>query len=496
MKTVRSAAARPRSARSKSATDNGEAARARRPRGRPATALGALVVVLATALALPGGAGAAVTPTPPTWSRVDPHRPGDPPGVGVQCGARANLSGAYNPSRGQPNGAASVAMCLRYYHSPGGSYYYQGVLELKYHAYWSGASDVFGGQSMSVLGSTGISTGIANCPRLAWHDGDHVWCYSPTRVIRGAGQKLYGKAYVSDPSKQVHPLWSPVTTTSSSAPPSSKTYRSAINQGFGGVPRGAKRIVVNSGVKTRDNGVIVTKFFIPNPRAAAGLLAGDGRSWSTDPATARRSRVYLTWDPATGRVSATVSSSTLLLPRPLPPKHVDALKMERKGRCGDVKSTDLGTRRTNQFYIGRAGAGLTVCVSALNSITSRFPTILGRVGRLSVDAQLSIIPNPKSPTGYDVRFRGNGYPAIEMYRYPRASNGAGALFLRRIDPAGRTPLDPSGGLAADDKLSTWVCSGVTQRASAFVSRCTFDRATANPLRQGHHLDTRHGDRPG
>lgn len=261
-----------------------------------------------------------------------------------------------------------------------------------------------------------------------------------------------------------------------------------MKRGFGDLPVGTKRVLADSGVNTRDDGVIVVKFFIPNRKAAGGILQGDDRSWSNDPATATRSRVYLTWHVATGKVSATVSASYVAGGgRPFP-----ALRIDRKSRCGDVKSTDLTSRATNDFYVGRDGAGLRVCMSALNSLTSRVGA-----GALSVDGALSITPKSADPGSYDVVFNGNGYPAIEAYYYPRRSATANTLFLRRVDPAGLgSPVDRSGGLGALDLGSYWWCFSAKERNSDLKSTCGFDPRMVNDKRQHDHYDTRLGDSAG
>ena len=95
------------------------------------------------------------------------------------------------------------------------------------------------------------------------------------------------------------------------APPATAAnYAAAMDRGFGVVPAGDQRVTVDTGVVTGDDGVVVTKFFIPAAKAAGGLLLGDERNWSSDPATAARSRFYVTWDVATGKASVTVTHST------------------------------------------------------------------------------------------------------------------------------------------------------------------------------------------
>ena len=166
-------------------------------------------------------------------------------------------------------------------------------------------------------------------------------------------------------------------------PATAANYAAAMERGFGALPAGAGRVTVDSGVVTGDDGVVVTKFFIPNARAAGGVLLGDERNWSSDPATAGRSRFYVTWDVATGRASVTVTHSALRTGLALP-----ALRIDAKDRCSQVRSTDLARRSTNEVYVGKDGAALEVCVSALNSLTNRIGA-----GAWSADGMLSITPH-------------------------------------------------------------------------------------------------------
>ncbi len=168
------------------------------------------------------------------------------------------------------------------------------------------------------------------------------------------------------------------------APPATAAnYAAAMDRGFGVVPAGDQRVTVDTGVVTGDDGVVVTKFFIPAAKAAGGLLLGDERNWSSDPATAARSRFYVTWDVATGKASVTVTHSTLT-----GGIDVAALRIDAKGRCSQVRSTDLAARSTNEVFVGRDGNTLDVCVSALNSLTNRIG-----VGAWSADGTLSITPH-------------------------------------------------------------------------------------------------------
>jgi hypothetical protein len=434
-------------------------------------AVGAILIALVCAVALPDNGRAAGSATPWNFKAAPEKTPG-----GVVCAKPANVAGA--------KGYAAVRMCLKYYRSTGETYYYQGVLELTYHARVRGGSDNFGGQSMSVLGSTGKATGIHNCPSVTWTDGQKGWCYSPTIPFRGS-DKLYGKGDVIDPAGGHHAVWSPVFPTvapGNQPAPTSKEYAKAMALGFDKStrPEGGKREVIDSGVKTADDGVIVAKFFIPS-RYPGTLGHGDNRSWSKDPNTATQSRVYLTWDVATGKVSVTASPSRL---RGVPGR-VHALPISLKPRCPDVRSSDGKRRDTSDFHVGRVDTGLLVCMSALNSAAHR-----GGPLSWSIDGVLSIVPNTAAVGGYRVVFNGNGFPAIEMYYYPRTSSSVRGLFLRRVDPAGL------GLRGLEDSRSYWWCLNGNQTNIHQKSTCTFDARGHDSSREGDHFDTNDGDPSG
>lgn len=144
---------------------------------------------------------------PPTlkgWERAAPKG-------SVRCSAPKTVSGAYNRGRGFTNGYASGRVCLMYSRDSRGTYSYQGALKVEYHQFL--APDVFAGKSMSVPKSTGKATGIRDCSRISWSDGNVRWCYSPIRRFRGRGVELYAKGYVIDYAGRWHPVWSPTITT-------------------------------------------------------------------------------------------------------------------------------------------------------------------------------------------------------------------------------------------------------------------------------------------
>jgi hypothetical protein len=155
------------------------------------------------------------TPTPrpapaPPWQAVSPAHGK----ASVLCGGVVTVIGAYNPAREATNGKALIRACLVYYRNSAGNYYYQGVLEVKYNESWPGASDLFSGKSMSAISGTPQATGVADCPRITWGNGDLLWCYSPTvTFVKGPGAKLYAKGVLIDQAGKWHPVWSPTLTT-------------------------------------------------------------------------------------------------------------------------------------------------------------------------------------------------------------------------------------------------------------------------------------------
>ncbi len=471
------------------------------PRGQLlATATGAVFLAWACSIALPAHAQAATV----GWSSQKPPA--------ASCGPSQQIA--------TDHGYAKIRDCLIVKRSARDTYYSQGVLEIEYHRLTGNVGDVLGAKSMLARVGNPYALGVNDC-RPARFILDHTsWCYSPTKQLP-RGQKFYGKGIlVKSTGGWYQPsVWSPLSAAVSPPPgnqsaPTSKEYTAAMAHGFGPRPAGATRRTFNSGVTTGEDGVIVAKFFIPNRWAASRSLHGDNRSWSKDPNTARRSRVYLTWDVATGKVSVIVNKTTTV-------KHVPvgALPIRSKSRCRDVRSADLKGRYgpadprgrdTNDFYVGPADGGLLLCMSALNSLTSKV-----RTGALSVDGALSIVPNRAGNRpglgGYRVAFNGNGYPTTEIYYYPRTSSAVRTLFLRRIDPhyAGNQSCvrhtrgrpeprlcDPSGGYAALDSNSYWWCFNGNQTNIHQKSTCTFDANRGGSDRIGERFDTNDGDRPG
>ena len=169
------------------------------------------ILALASLGAAAAGPAQARPETVPGWIAISP---GDGLST-VHCDkAYRIVQGSYNRDRGVYNGYARVRMCLAYYRNSSGTFYYQGVLGVTYIANVAGASDVFGGRSMSVRQSTGKATGLRDCPRIKWINGMTRYCYSPTVTFRRPPDDvLYAKGYVIDPPGNWHPMWSQVLKT-------------------------------------------------------------------------------------------------------------------------------------------------------------------------------------------------------------------------------------------------------------------------------------------
>ncbi len=168
--------------------------------------LAVTLLALASLSAMTAGPAQARPEPAPGWSSKSPW--GGASSLLCDKSVRT-VQGSVNKDRGIRNGYVRAQMCLAYFRSTSGTYYYQGVLSLTYIANVSGASDVFGGRSMSVRQSTGRATGSRDCGRITWSNGQTRHCYSPTMAFRGPPQDgLYAKGYVFDPPGNWHPMWS------------------------------------------------------------------------------------------------------------------------------------------------------------------------------------------------------------------------------------------------------------------------------------------------
>jgi hypothetical protein len=254
----------------------------------------------------------------------------------------------------------------------------------------------------------------------------------------------------------------------------SATYESARSYGFGGAPAFSRRDVVNTGAITGDDGILSMRWFIPAQTAAGGLLLGDNRGFNYLPSAAEKSRATLTWNTATGQVSLTILSSTLISGQ-----QITALPLSRKSSCASVTSSDLARRSTNDYFVGAEAGGLRVCLSLLNSLTNSID-----VASWSVDLSGTILPANPSPAGaggYKFNFLGNGYPAIEATYYPQGEESAHLLFQRRVDPGVPLNVDAGGGMAALDLASWFRC--VNDATGQRSSVCFWDSSMVNPSRQ-------------
>jgi hypothetical protein len=140
------------------------------------------------------------------WVQTDP---------GGYCFS-GTVPGAYNAVRHMPNGIAYVHECyLDSYNWAGTIYYYQSALVVLYREYWSGAADVFSGQSMAVQVGRGVTSSTL-CPARTWHDGDLFTCFSgtvpyPVPASSPTRASFYAKGIVTDYAAVQHPFWTPVS---------------------------------------------------------------------------------------------------------------------------------------------------------------------------------------------------------------------------------------------------------------------------------------------
>lgn len=149
---------------------------------RLTTAMGAVIAALACAVALPAGAQAATV----AWSTKKPPA--------VHCGKPRSVSTG--------NGHANVKDCLVVSRSASGTYYYQGVLEVR-----GNRGDMLGGKSMIARAGTPRALGVNDCPRQRWNGGEKRWCYSPTKSLP-PDQVIYGKGVLLDSAGHWYPVWS------------------------------------------------------------------------------------------------------------------------------------------------------------------------------------------------------------------------------------------------------------------------------------------------
>jgi hypothetical protein len=180
-------------------------------------------------------------------------------------------------------------------------------------------------------------------------------------------------------------------------PPMTETipYETALETGFGTLPKLESRHVWNAGAIDGDQGVVVLRFFIPHETAAGKSLLGDNRSFDASVDMRDKSRAWLVWNTATGQASVTVAPSTIgplvgIFPegKYLEGSQISALKINAKNSADDVKGTEDTLRFSNDAYLERtSNNGVRLRISLLNSLTNKVP-----LAAWSVDADIRIDP--------------------------------------------------------------------------------------------------------
>ncbi len=207
---------------------------------------------------------------------------------------------------------------------------------------------------------------------------------------------------------------------------------------------------------TPDDGLVVARFYIPGGLAGARTLEGDNRGPSAAPDAP--SRVTVAWDVRRGKLQLIAHPTRVNVPGlpgvdllpPLDPI-IGGQPWTSYPTAAEALSHPDGEPLThNKFHVSQGASGPTAWVevssTAVNSATARV-----RGGAWSVNGTLRLSRNGSG--GYDVAWHGTGYPAQEVYYYPRLAVGPTHLIaLQSIDPQGLTGLDaalePSGGAAA------------------------------------------------
>ncbi|MFF3981181.1 RHS repeat-associated core domain-containing protein [Streptomyces sp. NPDC001828] len=186
--------------------------------------------------------------------------------------------------------------------------------------------------------------------------------------------------------------------------------------GYGGqlAADGSRAIHFNVGAGP-DRGVIVARFFIHTQEAAMGMLLGDDRGFTDDPAAPYRMKVV--WNTATGDVTFTIT-----------PSRTTGRRIVEEGGLGKVGKPrmiegDPVTIPADPIYLNSSESwktvfarniingdgdanGLNLSIHAVNSLMSIF----------SVDGDFNIRFTEK---GTYVTRSGDAYPDMEVYQYQR-----------------------------------------------------------------------------
>lgn len=239
-------------------------------------------------------------------------------------------------------------------------------------------------------------------------------------------------------------------------------FRQMANQAFHTLDPRDERILLRTGARTPDDGLVVLRFFIPHHLAGGRVLKGDARGFSDDPRAL--SRASLTWDTRSGAMSLVVAHSCRLDSIKVGPACKDALPLRAPGREATWQGRDR-KRSDNRAWVGAFADGYRARLSLLNPFTN-----FADMTAWSVDFDITV--QRAVDNRYRLAVTGNGYPGIEMYYYPR--NGTRRSFtqaLRKVQPdmrsRARSLVDPGGGLGARDTVSWNTCT----QPSAFRMDC-------------------------
>lgn len=182
-------------------------------------------------------------------------------------------------------------------------------------------------------------------------------------------------------------------------PPGERDLAAARDAFFGPTPPGAQRAILKTGatIPGRDEGILLSRFYIANEHAAFGLLDGDGRPSTADPNATYR--FAIAWDTRSGEVSVTVTPSTYDVQDP-----VSGLPREKVVVPARPLSTEPGAPANNVVVTAAEPNHLRVDYSLLNSVTP--------IGEANGTLDLSV-----DPTHFHIGLKGDDYPDGEFVQY-------------------------------------------------------------------------------